>query len=126
MPSKYEIAAEETVPFARSMIARALIQKYKMKETEVAEHLGVAQAAISKYVTENSSKALDAKVRFIESKIKGDRKLIDGYIDKIAEGKKEYVNACICSICRASNGFSCAFSHADPEDECAGKRRGKK
>ena len=77
-------------------------------------------------MTENSSKALDAKVRCIESKIKGDRKLIDGYIDKIAAGKKEYVNACICSICRASNGFSCAFSHADPEEECAGKRRGKK
>ena len=44
MPSKYEIAAEETVPFARSMIARALVRKYKMKEVEVAERLGVAQA----------------------------------------------------------------------------------
>lgn len=124
MPSKYEIAAEETVPFARSMIARALVRKYKMKEVEVAERLGVAQAAISKYITESDSRLLTERAKNIESKIRSERAMIDAYIGKIAEGKREYVNTCICSICRAANDLDCAFSHAE-QDMAGTERTGK-
>lgn len=112
MPSKYETISEETVPAAKSIIARALVLKHNMKETDVAEYLGVAQAAISKYMTEKYSDNLKEKVREVESKIQGQRELIDSYIKKIAEGKEEYVNVCICTICSVANDIACAFSHA--------------
>lgn len=112
MPSKYEVAADETVPIARSIIAKALVEKYGLNETEVAGYLGVAQAAVSKYVTERYSKKLKVQVKEVEQKIKSNRGLVDAYIQKIAEGKKEYVNVCICTICAIANNFFCTFSHA--------------
>jgi len=112
MPSKYEIASDETVPIARSIIAKELIKRYKMKELEVAEYLGVAQAAISKYMTEKHSEKLAESTKRVEEMLLNQQKLIDDYIKRIAEGKKEYVNICICTICTAANGFRCAFSHA--------------
>jgi predicted transcriptional regulator len=123
MPSKYEIAAEETVPAARSMIAKALVGKYKMKETEVAGHLGVAQAAVSNYVRGKRSISLKKKAKHIELMVKGDSELIDGYIRKISEGKREYVNICICRICSVANDFSCGFSHAGPESAADSKKK---
>lgn len=115
MPSKYEVAADETVPIARSIIAKELIEKYSLKETEVADYLGVAQAAISKYVTEKYSENLKGRIEEIEKKIESNRELIDDYIQKISEGKQEYVRVCICTICNIANDFSCSFSHAYSE-----------
>ncbi len=112
MPSKYETISEETVPAAKSIIARALVLKHNMNETDVAKRLGVAQAAISKYITEKYSDSLKEKVEEIEGKIQGQRELIDDYIKKISEGKEEYVNVCICTICGVANNIACAFSHA--------------
>ncbi len=115
MPSKYEIAADETVPVAKSIIARALVEKYNIREADVARYLGVAQAAVSKYVTEKYSDSLKKKVEEIEGKIQGHREVIDEYIRKIAEGKDEYVNVCVCTICSVANNIMCAFSHAYAE-----------
>ena len=112
MPSKYESASDETVPIARSIIARELIRKYKLKETDVASYLDVAQAAISKYLRKKYSKRLKDRISAIESEIESNRKQIDFYIGKISEGKKEYVGVCICTLCNAMNGFPCKFSKA--------------
>jgi predicted transcriptional regulator len=112
MPSKYEVASDETVPIARSIIAKALIKRYKMRELEVAEYLGVAQAAISKYITEKHSEKLAESTERVEETLRNQQKLIDEYIKRIAEGKKEYVNICICTICAVANDFRCTFSHA--------------
>ena len=112
MPSKYETASDGAVPIARSIIARELIGRYKLKETEVAGYLGVAQAAISKYVRRRYSRQLDRRIREIEAEIEGHRKQIDLYIERISEGKKEYVGVCICTLCKSINGFPCRFSKA--------------
>jgi predicted transcriptional regulator len=112
LPSKYETASDEAVPIARSIIARELIGKYKLKETEVAGYLDVAQAAISKYVRKKYSRKLNRRISEIEAEIESHRKQIDFYIEKISEGKKEYVGVCICTLCNAINGFPCKFSKA--------------
>ncbi|MDE1855416.1 MAG: hypothetical protein KGH57_03825 [Candidatus Micrarchaeota archaeon] len=119
MPSKYEQISEETVPAAKSIIARALILKHNMTETDAASYLGVAQAAISKYVTEKYSDSLKRRVAEIEAKINDKRELIDGYVKQIADGKGEYVNICICTICSISNGIFCAFSHMQADKAAA-------
>jgi predicted transcriptional regulator len=116
LPSKYETASDEVVPIARSIIARELVEKYKLKETEVAGYLGVAQAAISKYVRKKYSRKLNKRIAEIEAQIEAHRKPIDLYIEKISEGKKEYVSICICTLCKSINGFPCKFSKADAHE----------
>ena len=112
MPSKYELASDETVPVARSIIAKALIGKYNLTESEAAKRLGVAQAAVSKYVTGKYSDNIRGKIKSMEAKMQDQKELIDVYMKKISEGREEYVNACICTMCNVANGFNCAFSHA--------------
>ncbi|MCL5239023.1 MAG: hypothetical protein M1286_00925, partial [Candidatus Marsarchaeota archaeon] len=55
---------------------------------------------------------LKKRVEEIEAKIQDHRELIDAYIKNIAEGKEEYVNVCVCTICSVANNIMCAFSHA--------------
>ncbi len=112
MPSKYETASDEAVPIARSIIARELIEKYRLTETEVAGYLGVAQAAISNYVRRKYSARLNERIGEIEAEIENHRKQIDQYIEQISEGRKEYVDVCVCTLCKAINGFPCKFSKA--------------
>jgi uncharacterized protein len=44
-----EIASKSVIPALRAMVARELIEEYGMKQEQVANRLGVTQAAISKY-----------------------------------------------------------------------------
>jgi predicted transcriptional regulator len=110
MASKYELAADKTVPAARMIISRALVQKYGMNETEVANYLGIAQAAVSKYLTGKYSDALKKSAKATEGKLQGHRRLINGYIKKISEGDKKYSGICVCTICSIANNFNCALS----------------
>ena len=111
MPSKYEAASEETVPAARSIIAKALAEKYNLNETQVAAYLDVTQAAISNYLHEKSDN-IKSRIAKMEKKVEESRKLVDSYIKNIADGKKEYASVCICTLCEKTNKFKCAFSHA--------------
>lgn len=100
----YEKAAKEIVPAARAMIARQLSEKYNMTECRIAAILGIAQAAVSKYLNSKQSevtKALSARI--------SDSYITD-YIEKIAAGDTKSLNMCICSICCSINDFGCSFS----------------
>ncbi|MDE1850419.1 MAG: helix-turn-helix domain-containing protein [Candidatus Micrarchaeota archaeon] len=107
MPSMYEIATNEIIPAIRSHLAKELINKHKLSEDTVAGLLGVAQSAVSKYMNGKYSD----KVKEIEAKL--NTKIIDDYIEKIAGGNKQYVNACICRLCQSVNAFNCDFSSAE-------------
>ncbi|MDE1856236.1 MAG: hypothetical protein KGH49_03315 [Candidatus Micrarchaeota archaeon] len=106
MPSVYEIATNEVVPAIRSYIAKELIEKHNLSEARVASLLDVAQAAVSKYINGKYSD----KVKEIEAKL--NKEVIDNYIAQIAEGKKQYVTACICKLCQSFSNFNCCFSSA--------------
>lgn len=108
MINGYARATNEIIPAVRSIIAKELNARYHMKEQDIAKYLGVAQAAVSKYLNGEYSK----KIKEIEAKI--DRSAIEAYITKMVEGKKEYANACICMICNKENAFDCKFSQAMP------------
>jgi predicted transcriptional regulator len=107
MINGYARATNEIIPAVRSMIAKELHERYQMKEQEIAKYLDVAQAAVSKYLNGEYSK----KIKEIEAKI--DKSAIDAYISKIVQGKKEYVNMCVCTICHKENEFGCKFSKAE-------------
>lgn len=107
MASKYEVTAEEYVPAARSIIAHTLIEKYHISEVEVARRMGVAQAAVSKYMTGKYSERLKRKMEELNEKIKGNKQLFDSYIKNVASGSDERANMCVCALCGMANGFSC-------------------
>ncbi len=101
----YAIAVSTIIPAVRASVAKELTNRYRMKEEKIADVLGVAQAAVSKYLASKYSK----KIAELESKL--DRSMIESLSAKIADGNKEYVNACICSACTALNTFECKFAH---------------
>ena len=106
MASAYETANNEIVPAIRSYIAKELVNKHKMSQEKVANLLHVAQAAVSKYINGNYSET----VKNIEEKLS--KKILDKYIDKIAQGKDSYVDPCICKMCQTVNSFNCNSSSA--------------
>ena len=54
-----EVASKSVIPALRAMIARELIEGYRMKQELVAERLGVTQAAVSKYRHQVRGEAID-------------------------------------------------------------------
>jgi predicted transcriptional regulator len=104
MTNGYEVASKEVVPAARLAIAKTLKERYNMTESSIADILGVAQAAVSKYVNDKCSASVEEMYKKI------DRAKIDAYIDRIAKGDQAKLKQCICSICFVLNKFDCKFS----------------
>jgi predicted transcriptional regulator len=48
-----EIGVKTVLPAMRSLMARAIVEKYEMKEKQAAEILGLSQSAISRYTKKN-------------------------------------------------------------------------
>jgi predicted transcriptional regulator len=44
-----EVAVKTVSPAIRALLAKTLMQQYQMKETQVAQTLGITQSAVSKY-----------------------------------------------------------------------------
>ncbi len=55
MDPQCEIIGKYVLPIFRSMLAKELVQKYKLSQTEAAKKLGTTQAAVSQYI--NSKRA---------------------------------------------------------------------
>ena len=104
----YEKADKEVIPAARLFIATALKKRYNMTEQEIADRLGVAQAAVSKYLNGKSS----VKIAEIKDRVMKDERF-NYYIEKIHESKGHYVELCICTICKTLMQANCRFSYAD-------------
>jgi predicted transcriptional regulator len=97
----YESAANEVIPAIRSKLAKELMLKYKMKEEKVAEILGVAQAAISKYKSGRYSQ----KIKEIETKL--DDTIVDKYAKLLSDNGKSYGEESMCAICQSYLSFKC-------------------
>ena len=100
----YEEAANEIIPAIRSRLANTLINKYNLKEEKVAELLGVAQAAISKYKTGKYSE----KIKRIEGKLSDE--LVDKYAKILSESGKDHAGEALCSLCQAYFSFKCKLA----------------
>jgi predicted transcriptional regulator len=107
MINGYARASRLIVPAVRSTIARELKRRYEMTEEEIAGHLGVAQAAVSKYLKGKYS----VRIKEIEASI--DLASLEEYISRISAGGSKYVSASICRVCRKENEFGCKFSKTE-------------
>jgi predicted transcriptional regulator len=64
MDPQCEIVGKYALPIFRSMLAKELVQKYKLSQTETAKKLGTTQAAVSQYLS--SKRAYKAMERMDE------------------------------------------------------------
>ena len=104
MANGYARASEEVIPAARVVIARALKEEYGMSESKIAQILGVAQAAVSKYLNKKCSASVERLCSSISSSD------LSPYMADISKGDKARLRACICSLCGTFNKFDCKFS----------------
>lgn len=107
MINGYERASKLIVPAARVVIARELKIRYNMTEARIAQILGIAQAAVSKYLNEDYSENVKSATE------KVDMGSVNRYIEKIASGNENELKKCVCTVCASMNKFDCKFSGAE-------------
>ncbi len=90
---------KESLPTLRSLIVKDLIEKYDFSQVEVADKLGMTQAAISQYV---SSKRGMKKTTKLEKSLKI-KKMAHQIAKDIAENKLNNfdVTSRLCDLCLA-------------------------
>jgi len=79
------------LPAIRSAIAESMIKDYKLKQTEVAQKLGVTDAAVSQYLSSKRGKIVlkDPKVK----------KFIKESTKRILKGEQNDIFVETCKIC---------------------------
>lgn len=92
-----EIAAQIILPAMRALVAKNLMEKYKLNQQETASKLGVTQAAISQYRRDLRG----SRVRILE-KDKNIIEEIEKFTDRMISGEFNSVNAmeAFCDICK--------------------------
>ncbi|MEM3781526.1 MAG: winged helix-turn-helix transcriptional regulator [Candidatus Micrarchaeaceae archaeon] len=109
MGSIYESATEKYLPVVRFEIANVLKNKYRMKEQEIAERLGITQAAVSKYINKKSMKIMRRAVS-LRSRINANKGIIDAYSKNLFEKRADISR--FCELCQSLGGFSCGIAKA--------------
>jgi len=94
-----EYSAKYVIPAVRLMIAEKLIEEYGFTQSEAARALGITQASISHYL--HSKRGVKAVKRI--SKIKGVKRLIGRYADKLATSNTILSQEDVCKICKVIN-----------------------
>lgn len=90
-----EIVVQAVIPAIRSEIVRQLFNVHGMKQTEIAEKLGITQPAVSQYITGsrgNFSELIENNPEIKE--------FIEEMADGIASGKIDGNNISMCDPCQ--------------------------
>jgi predicted transcriptional regulator len=92
-----EITTQIILPAMRALVAKNLIEKYKLNQQEAASKLGVTQAAISQYRRDLRG----SRLRILE-KDKNVMEEIERFTDRIVSGGFNSLSAmkAFCDICR--------------------------
>lgn len=100
-----EIAVKSLVPSLKALIVKELVEKYGLKQDEVAEVLGISQSAVSKYTRKVRGYVINAtqvkEVDFLVQKIT--LRVLNGDYSK-----QEFLRL-FCSMCTLvrENGLMC-------------------
>lgn len=97
MHAPCEVAVKSVLPAIRAYVAKELTQTHKMKQTEVAQILGITQTAVSKYVTNERGQAIQIDQ---DRRIRG---MMNEIALKIVHQKVETRQAILgfCGVCKA-------------------------
>ncbi len=115
-----EVAVRSVAPAIRAMIAKKLIEKHSMKQTSVAEILGISQSAVSKYTREVRGHAIAI------DNIEETKDQIGEMVTLITNGgyhRTEFLKL-FCEVCKTvrRKGLMCQFcvenGHGRETEEC--------
>lgn len=92
-----ETASQYILPTMRALIAKRLMEKYKLTQENAALKLGLTQSAVSQYLRNLRG----SKVKSIE-KDEGINKEIEVFVDRIASGDLDSLASLnsFCSMCK--------------------------
>jgi len=92
-----ETASQYVLPTMRAVIAKRLMEKYKLTQQNAAIKLGLTQSAVSQYIRNLRG----SKIKSIE-KDENINKEIDIFVDRIASGDMNSLAALnsFCNICK--------------------------
>jgi predicted transcriptional regulator len=98
MDPQCEIIGKYVLPIYRSLLAKELVQKYHLSQTETAKKLGTTQAAISQYL---SSKRAYKGVEQVEEFLPRLQVMAEKTAKKLAnkEIKPDDITADFCGLC---------------------------
>ena len=100
-----EVAVKSVIPAIRAYVAKELTQSYDMKQTDVAQILGITQTAVSKYLNNVRGQAIRIdRTKEIQNKM-------NEIASKIAERKVSGPRLMLefCDVCKAvrQRGLMC-------------------
>lgn len=100
-----DVVLKNFIPTIRVFVAKQLAKEHNFNQTEIAEMLGITQAAVSKYLSGNYSSTI--KVIEKEPKLIHVSKKIVG---KIVYTKKQQKMEDACDVCKNYSG-RCLYMH---------------
>jgi predicted transcriptional regulator len=98
--TEYEHMIKEFMPALRASAAK-MMYKNRIKQEDIAEFLGITQAAVSKYISGNYSET----VKIFESKL--DKKEVAAFVERIVHGKLYESQRVVCKMCARDLSFDC-------------------
>lgn len=92
-----ETVAQLILPKMRALIAKRLMEKYKLTQQDAASKLGLTQSAISQYIRELRG----SKIKILEKDDIVNREIED-FVDRIASGELKSIKILdsFCNICK--------------------------
>jgi predicted transcriptional regulator len=98
MDPQCEIIGKYVLPLFRSMLAKELVQKYKLSQAQAAEQLGTTQAAISQYL---SSKRAYKGIEQVEQYLPKIQEMASETAEKLANKKiaPDDITCDFCALC---------------------------
>ncbi len=109
-----EVAVKSVIPAIRALMAKELLEKYDMKQNQVAEILGISQSAVSKYTKKTRGHTIEIDgIKEIEKPIKQMITLLVKGTNQNTEAFKFFCQTCV--IIR-EKGLMCKFCQkTDPK-----------
>lgn len=100
MLTNYERVIKKFMPAFRLNAAKMMINEYGIRQQQAADMLGITQAAISKYLREDSNKYDDIKI---------DRGLLVEFVEHMQAANDKKGQKIMCGMCQDNKKFNCAF-----------------
>lgn len=100
MTTNYERVMKFFIPAFRLKAAKMMVNEYGIRQQQAAIMLGTTQAAISKYLNDNSDKFKNVNI---------DENSLKIFIEKMNAKDEVSAQKVMCTMCQSNERFNCTF-----------------
>jgi|GEM_PF-1327944 predicted transcriptional regulator len=98
--TNHERVMKRFLPAFRLKAAHIMVKDYKITQQQAAVTLGTTQAAISKYLKENSEKYTGIKL---------DAESLKNFVELVKKKDEQGAQKIMCRLCQVNGKFDCTF-----------------